>query len=273
MRKFWLPIFILAFSFVAVGCGAAPGGQGSKDGTGAKTLKVGATAVPHAEILQFIKPTLAQQGIDLQIIEFTDYVKPNLALADKELDANYFQHLPYLEKINKERNLNLQAVVKVHIEPMGVYSKKVKSLQEVTNGAVVAIPNDPTNGGRALALLEKAGLLQLKAGVGVNGTVQDITGNPHNLQIKEIEAAQLPRALDDVALAVINTNYALEAKLVPTKDALYIEPKDSPYANVLVVRAGDEQREEIQKLVQVLTSPEVKEFIEEKYQGAVVPAF
>jgi len=266
-----LLISVLALALIAAGCGnsstKAPA-QPSKI-----VLKVGATAVPHAEILKVVKPLLEKDGIDLQIVEFSDYVRPNVAVAEKELDANFFQHIPYLTKFAAERNLQLTYTAAVHIEPMGIYSKKVKNLNEVANGAQVAIPNDPTNGGRALALLAKAGLLKLKDGVGVNATVKDITDNPKNLKISELEAPQLPRALDDVALAVINTNYALEAKLVPTKDALFIEQKDSPYVNILTVRKGDENRPEIQKLTKALTSDEVKKFINEKYQGAVVPAF
>jgi D-methionine transport system substrate-binding protein len=263
-------IAVLTLALALAGCGnsnkaAAPA---------AKTVvKIGATAVPHAEILQVVKPILEKDGIELQIVEMTDYVRPNLAVADKELDANFFQHIPYLNKFTSERNLQLANVAAVHIEPMGVYSKKIKNISELASGAEVAIPNDPTNGGRALALLAKAGIITLKEGVGVNATVSDITANPKNIKVRELEAPQLPRALDDVAIAVINTNYALEAKLVPTKDALVIEQKDSPYVNILVVRKGDESRPEIQKLAKALTSDEVKKFITEKYQGAVVPAF
>ncbi|CDB45781.1 lipoprotein [Phascolarctobacterium faecium] len=236
-------------------------------------LKVGATPVPHAEILNLIKPQLAKEGVDLQIIEFSDYVKPNLSLADKELDANFFQHTPYLEKFASERNLPLVAYTKVHIEPMGVYSKKLKDLNNVPSGAKVAIPNDPTNGGRALALLQSAKLLKLRDGVGISGTPGDIVDNPKNLQIVEIEAALLPRSMDDVDLSVINSNFAMEAQLNPVKDSLFTEPKDSPYANILAIRKGDDKRPELQKLDKALTSPEVKKFIEEKYKGAVVPAF
>ena len=236
-------------------------------------LKVGATPVPHAEILNEIKPLLAKDGIDLQIIEFTDYVKPNLSLNDKEIDANFFQHEPYLKKFAADRKLDLVNLVAVHIEPMGVYSKKLKDIKSVPDGAKVAIPNDPTNGGRALNILAKAGLIKLKDGVGISATVGDIVENPKNLKITEAEAAMLPRTLDDVDLAVINSNFAMEAKLNPTKDALFIEPKDSPYANIVAVRKGDENRKEIQALKKALTSPEVKKFIEEKYKGAVIPAF
>ncbi|MCX7780756.1 MAG: MetQ/NlpA family ABC transporter substrate-binding protein [Negativicutes bacterium] len=271
MRKLTLFILVIfAVSLLAVGCGGAKDNapQAKKP-----VVKVGATAVPHAEILNVVKPLLDKEGVDLQIIEFTDYVRPNIAVAEKEIDANYFQHIPYLNQFIADRNLQLTYVAAVHIEPMGIYSKKVKNLNELAKGAQVAIPNDPTNGGRALSLLAKAGLIKLKDGVGVKGTVKDIVDNPKGLAIKELEAPLLPRSLDDVAIAVINTNYALEAKLVPTKDALFLEPKDSPYANILTVRKGEENRPEIQKLAKVLTSPEVKKFIEDKYKGAVVPAF
>lgn len=265
-----LILTVLALAGIITGCGntkqaAAPAGKA--------VVKIGATAVPHAEILQVVKPVLEKEGVDLQIVEMTDYVRPNLAVADKELDANFFQHIPYLNKFASERNLQLANVAAIHIEPMGIYSHKIKQINELPNGAEVAIPSDPTNGGRALALLAKAGVITLKEGAGVNATVSDITKNDKNIKIRELEAPQLPRALEDVAIAVINTNYALEAKLVPTKDALVIEQNDSPYVNILVVRKGDESRPEIQKLVKALTSPEVKKFITDKYQGAVVPAF
>lgn len=271
MKKLVLFIVaLLSLSILFAGC------SGNKQAaqTGGKTVvKVGATPVPHAEILNFIKPILEKEGVDLQVIEMTDYVRPNLAVAEKELDANFFQHTPYLNKFSAERNLQLVNVAGIHIEPMGVYSKKVKNINDLKNGAQIAIPNDPTNGGRALALLAKAGVIKLRSGVTIEATVADITENPKNLKIRELEAPQLPRSLDDVDAAVINTNYALEAKLVPTKDALFIEQSDSPYVNILVVRKGDENRPEIQKLVKVLKSEEVKKFINEKYNGAIVPAF
>ena len=262
---------VLTLGLLVSGCGQqspTPAKEATKT-----VLKVGASALPHAEILAVVKPMLAKEGIDLQIIEMNDYITPNIAVAEKELDANFFQHIPYLTKFATERNLPLTYTAAVHIEPMGIYSKKIKALTELTTGAKVAIPNDPTNGGRALALLAKAGIITLKEGVGVTATVADIATNPKNIQISELEAPQLPRVLDDVVIAVINTNYALEAKLVPTKDALFIEQKDSPYVNVLAIRKGDETRPEIQKLTKALTSEEVRKFINEKYQGAIVPAF
>lgn len=239
----------------------------------AETLKVGASPVPHADILKVVQPQLAKKGIDLKIIEFSDYVQPNLALSDKDLDANFFQHLPYLESFAKDHRLSLVSAGAVHIEPMGVYSKKVKKLADLKKGASVAIPNDPTNGGRALQVLDAAGLIKMKAGVGVNGTPLDIVDNPKRIRIVEVEAATLPRALDDLDTAVINSNYALGANLNPTKDAIAMESKDSPYANVVAVRAGEEDKPAIKELMTTLRSPEVKKFIEEKYNGAVVSAF
>ena len=271
-KTVWALAGLLALGALVAGCSGEKK-EAAQSSDKKVVLKVGATPVPHAEILNEIKPLLAKDGIDLQIIEFTDYVKPNLSLNDKEIDANFFQHEPYLKKFAADRKLDLVNLVAVHIEPMGVYSKKLKDIKSVPDGAKVAIPNDPTNGGRALNILAKAGLIKLKDGVGISATVGDIVENPKNLKITEAEAAMLPRTLDDVDLAVINSNFAMEAKLNPTKDALFIEPKDSRYANIVAVRKGDENRKEIQALKKALTSPEVKKFIEEKYKGAVIPAF
>ncbi len=271
-KTVWALAGLLALGALVAGCSGEKK-EAAQSSDKKVVLKVGATPVPHAEILNEIKPLLAKDGIDLQIIEFTDYVKPNLSLNDKEIDANFFQHEPYLKKFAADRKLDLVNLIAVHIEPMGVYSKKLKDIKSVPDGAKVAIPNDPTNGGRALNILAKAGLIKLKDGVGISATVGDIVENPKNLKITEAEAAMLPRTLDDVDLAVINSNFAMEAKLNPTKDALFIEPKDSPYANIVAVRKGDENRKEIQALKKALTSPEVKKFIEEKYKGAVIPAF
>ena len=259
-----LCVCAIAAGGLLVGC--------SDDAAKSGVLKVGASPVPHADILKAAQPMLAKEGVKLEVIEFTDYVQPNMALADKELDANFFQHKPYLDNFAKERKLQLESLVAVHIEPMGVYSKKVKDVKAVADGAKVAIPNDPTNGGRALKILADAGFFTLKEGVGVNGTPADIVANPKQIQIIEMEAAVLPRALDDVDFAVINSNYALGVNLNPMKDALYMESKDSPYANIVAVRTGD-KREDLQKLAKALTSPEMRKFIEDKYQGAVVPAF
>ena len=278
MKKLFLILTgLLLAALTIAGCGGdskPAASSSSSSSSSAKVLKIGATPVPHAEILEIVKPILAKQGIDLQVVEFSDYVQPNLALNDKELDANFFQHEPYLDNfISEHKDVKLVNAGGIHIEPMGIYSKKVKDLKELKDGASIAIPNDPTNGGRSLLLLQKAGLLKLKDGVNEKATVQDITENPHNFKFQEVEAAQVPRTLDDVDAAVINTNYAMQVNLVPTKDALFMEDNTSPYVNILAVRDGDENRPEIQALIKALQSKEVKDFINEKYKGAVVPAF
>lgn len=279
MKKAFALIAALAFSALALaGCGSQQGASsGSGSGaasSGAKTIKVGATAVPHAEILEAAKPLLEKEGITLEIVEFNDYVQPNLALNDKELDANFFQHEPYLKNFMEEhKEVKLKNAAGIHIEPMGVYSNKIKKLDELKDGATIAIPNDPTNGGRSLLLLEKAGIIKLKDGVGEKATVNDIAENAKHIKFQEVEAAQVPRTLDDVDAAVINSNFAMQVNLDPTKDAMFIEDSTSPYVNIIAVRDGDENRPEIQALIKVLHSDEIKQFITEKYKGAVVPAF
>ena len=239
----------------------------------ADKLTVAATAVPHAEILEFVKPALAKEGVELDVKVFTDYVQPNVQVAEKRLDANFFQHKPYLDEFNKGKGTNLVTVVGVHIEPFGAYSTKHKKLADLPQGATVAIPNDPTNGGRALMLLDKAGVIKLKNPNNVLATVKDVSANPKKLKFKELEAATVPRVLSQVDLALINTNYALAAKLNPMKDALAIEGKQSPYVNILVSRPDNQATPAMKKLSAALTSPATKKFIEDKYQGAVVPAF
>lgn len=277
MKKAFALIAALAFSALALaGCGGQQGASSgaSSAASGAKTLKVGATAVPHAEILEAAKPLLEKEGITLEIVEFNDYVQPNLALNDKELDANFFQHEPYLKNfMDEHKEVKLKNAAGIHIEPMGVYSRKIKKLDELKDGATIAIPNDPTNGGRSLLLLEKAGIIKLKEGVGEKATVGDIAENKKNIKFQEVEAAQVPRTLDDVDAAVINSNFAMQVNLDPTKDAMFIEDSTSPYVNIIAVREGDENRPEIQALIKVLHSDEIKQFITEKYKGAVVPAF
>ena len=238
-----------------------------------ETLSVAATAVPHAEILEFVKPQLAEQGVDLNVKIFTDYIQPNAQVAQKAMDANFFQHQPYLDEFNKGRGTDLVAVTGVHLEPLGAYSSKIKSLNELGNGANVVVPNDATNGGRALLLLQKYGLIRLKDQSNILATTKDIVENPKGLKIRELEAATIPRVLTQVDLALINTNYALEAKLDPSKDALFIEGNDSPYVNILVARPDNKDSPAMQKLAAALHSPELKQFITEKYKGAVLPAF
>ncbi len=239
----------------------------------AETLRVAASAVPHAEILDFVKPALAKEGVELDVKVFTDYVQPNVQVAEKRLDANFFQHQPYLDEFNKSRGTSLVSVAGVHVEPFGAYSSKIKGLKELPQGANVVIPNDATNGGRALLLLQKAGVITLKDPSNILSTPKDIAENPKGIKVRELEAATLPRVLTQVDLALINTNYALEAKLNPTEDALAIEGSDSPYVNILVTREDNKDSPAVQKLVKALHSDEVKAFILEKYKGAVVPAF
>jgi D-methionine transport system substrate-binding protein len=236
-------------------------------------LVVAATPIPHAEILELIKPTLAKEGVDLEIKVFTDYVQPNVQVAEKHLDANYFQTKPYLDNFNKGKGTNLVTVVGVHVEPFGGYSKKVTKLADLKDGATVAIPNEGSNSGRALLLLQKAGLITLKDPTNALATPKDIATNTKHLKFKELESAMLPRVLDQVDLDMINTNYALEAGLNPAKDALIIEGADSPYVNFLVARPDNKDSDAMQKLAKALTSPEVKAFIDQKYKGAVLPAF
>ncbi|KIH80537.1 MetQ/NlpA family ABC transporter substrate-binding protein [Pseudomonas batumici] len=257
---------VLLFTALAAALTASLAQAGEK-------LVVAATPIPHAEILELIKPTLAKEGVDLEIKVFTDYVQPNTQVAEKHLDANYFQTKPYLDGFNKGKGTNLVTVIGVHVEPFGGYSKKVKSLAELKDGATVAIPNEGSNSGRALLLLQKAGLITLKDPTNALSTPKDIVKNDKHLKFKELESALLPRVLDQVDLDLINTNYALEAGLNPAKDALLIEGADSPYVNFLVARPDNKDNAAVQKLAKALTSPEVKAFIAEKYKGAVLPAF
>lgn len=239
----------------------------------AVTLKVGATPVPHAQLLELVREDLAAQGVELKIIEFTDYVKPNLALQEGEIDANFFQHLPYLEGFARDHKLDLVSAGSVHVEPLGLYSDKVEKVQDLKKRSIVAIPSDSVNGGRALLLLQANGIIKVDESAGLEATERDIVENPMDLKFKSIEAAQLPRVIRDVGAAVINGNYAIEAGLKPTEDAIVIEGAESPYANIVAVRTGDQSREEIVKLMAALQSDKVKEFILANYDGGVVPAF
>ena len=237
-------------------------------------LTIAATPLPHAEILAFVKPQLAKEGIELRIKEFTDYIQPAIQTNEKQVDGNFFAHSPYIDEFKKNHKNDIEVIVaKVHIEPFAGYSLKHKRLSDLPNGAKIAIPNDPSNSGRALLLLAHQGLIKLKDGTKISATKKDIISNPKHLDIRELEAAMLPRVLNQVDLALINTNYALAAKLNPLKDALFIEDQRSPYANVLVARIDNHNSPVIKKLIAALTSPETKKFIQEKYKGAVIPAF
>ncbi|AKQ57198.1 D-methionine ABC transporter substrate-binding protein [Bordetella hinzii] len=238
-----------------------------------KPLKIGVTAGPHAQIFEVVKQEAAKQGLKLQVIEFTDYVQPNVALAAGDLDANSYQHQPYLDNANADRKYGLVSVAKTVIFPIGIYSKKVKSLDALQNGARIGIPNDPTNGGRALLLLQSKGLIKLRPEAGLKATPIDVVENPKKLRFIELDAAQLPRSLDDTDASAVNTNFALEAGLDPAKDAIAQEAPDSPYANVLVVRGADKDRPEIKKLIGIYQSDATKQFILQKYKGAVIAAW
>ena len=241
------------------------------------TLKVAASPTPHAEILNVAKEILAEQGIDLEVVEFSDYVQPNLVTENGEVDANYFQHTPYLDSFNEENGTHLVSVGAVHYEPFGIYPGKSDDLANIADGATIAVPNDTTNEARALQLLAAQGLITVRDGAGLTATVNDITENPHNLQIKEIEAAQLPRTVQDVDFAVINGNYALAAGFSVKNDALATEDASSEaaqtYANILAVKEGRENDPAIQALYAALTSDKVKDYINSTYDGAVVPIF
>jgi len=285
-------VSVLALGALA-GCGGAKqtpaqGGQAAQQPSGQSqepsqeqtkgpvTLKVGATVTPHSEILEFIKGAAAAEGINLEIVVFTDYVQPNLALADGSLDANYFQHVPYLEEFASKRNLDLVSVGAVHLEPLGLYSLELTSLDQLPDGATISIPDDPTNGGRALKLLADHGLIELAEGVGVEATPNDVVANPKNLKLEMLQAEILPRTLQDVDASVINTNYYLDAEknLGVKANVLARESaENNPYANIVAVRRGDEDRPEIKKLVELLQSEAVAKFIEENYGDAVIPAF
>lgn len=236
-------------------------------------LKVGAALVPHSEILDFVKPKLKQQGVDLQVVVLDDENQLNPALAEKSIDANYFQHVPYLNSVAKEKGYAFAVAGAIHVEPIGFYSSKIKAKSQLKPGATIGIPNNPSNEYRALVLLQSQGLIKLKPGITTfSATPQDIAENPKNFKFIEAEAAQLPRSLPDLDGAVINTNIVLEAKLDPNA-AIFREGADSPYANDIVVRKGDESRPEIKKLVAALQTKDVKDFIKRKYGVAVVPAF
>lgn len=255
-------LFALAVSLLASAACAADRGK----------LVVGVSPFPHGEIVKVAAKQLEKEGYRVEIKEFNDYVTPNMALADGSLSANFFQHIPYLENMVKEKKLDLVWVAKIHIEPLGVYSRKVKGIADVKKGATVAIPNDPTNCARALRLLEKVGLVKVKPGSLV--TARDITDNPKKLKVVELEAAQLPRTLDDTDISVVNTNFAVEAGLIPARDAIAIEDRDSPYTNVVAVRKADRDKPEIKALVRAMNSPAVKKFIEtELVSKGIVPAF
>ena len=265
---------LLSAAVLLAGCKPSPESSPGGDANVVRTLKVGVNPVPHAEILNFVKDNLAPAaGLKLEVVEFTDYVQPNVQLSEGELTANYFQHKPYLDDFNASKGTKLSFVTPVHLEPLGLYSKKITSLSALASGATVAVPNDATNLGRALKLLADNGVVKLKDGAGTAATERDVTENPKNLQFKPLEAAQLPRSLDDVDAAVINGNYAIEAGLKPATQALVLEKTEgNPYVNGLVVQTGHEKDANIVTLGKLLQDQKVKDFIKQKYEGSVIPA-
>ena len=279
-RKLFAVITIavaLCAALALTGCSGSSTDSASEDSAD-KTIKVAAVPTPHAEILNdVVKPLLEEEGYTLEVTEFTDYVQPNTATEDGEVDENYFQHGPYLENFNSERGTHLVSVTSVHYEPLAIYPGKVNSLDDLQQGATVAVPNDPTNEARALLLLQQEGLITLTEGVGVNATINDIVDNPLDLQIEELEAAVVPTVLADVDVACINANYAIEAGLTVNDNALAVESADGDaaqtYANLLVVKEGNENNEGIQALAKALNSDEVRDYITNNYQGSVLPVF
>ena len=235
------------------------------------TLKIAATAVPHAEMLNFIKPDLEQQGVKLKISVVDDYNIPNRLLSEKEVDANFFQHVPFMENQIKNFGYKIQCYARIHLEPMALYSRKYKTLEELPDGAIISVPNDPTNEYRALSILVNEGLITLRPGANLNSTVADIQSNPKKLKFREIDAALIPRTLTDVDVAAINTNWALQAGLNPMKDALAIESEDSPYANIIAIRTGDGSDPRLEELKKAMLSDKMRAFILEKYKGTIIP--
>lgn len=285
MKKIFTLLLALTLLTSLVACNNSTGNSNKGNAeTGSETktetqadddnkIIIGVSPVPHAEITEALKDEFAKEGLDVEVKVFDDYVQPNLALDQGDIDANFFQHIPYLENFSKERGLNLVSLGSVHIEPMGLYSDKIKSLDELKDGDKVLIPNDPSNGRRALLLLEKNGLITLKDDIKEDITEKDIDQNTKNLKFTPIEAANIPNVYKDAALAAINTNFALGAGLNPSADALALEDKDSPYANIIAVRKGDETKDKFQKLIKVLQSDACKKFIEDTYKGEIYPAF
>lgn len=287
MKKKSILALILAFVMIfAVACGNSGGSTATTSGkttegtasteekTGeAETLIIGVSPAPHAALVELVKEDLAAEGVTLDIKIFDDYVTPNNALADGSIDANFFQHKPYFDNFIEENNLDLTVLGFVHIEPMAVYSTSVKSIEELPEGAQIIIPNDPTNGARALLLLEKNGLIKLDDNTNINATEANITENPKNLTFVAMEAASIPRTYGDAAAAVINSNYAIDAGLDPLTDGILIETGESPYANLVAVRTGEENQDKFQKLIKALNSDKVKEYIEKEFKGSIVPAF
>ena len=272
-KKLAVPFAILAFASLALaGCGNSSSSS-TKPTDSKKEIKIGATAGPHAEVVEAVAKEAQKQGLNVKLVEFTDYITPDKALASGDIDLNSYQHKPFLDNFNKQNSSDLIPIGKTILMRMGVYSDKVKDVKDIKEGGIVAIPNDPTNGGRGLVLLEKAGLIKLKEGVGFKATIADIAENPKNLQFKELEAAQLPRSLADVDAAAITMNYVMSAGLDVQKQGIFLESKDEPLAvMVLAARSKDKDDQTYKKIADIFRSEAVKQFIADKYKGTIVPA-
>ena len=269
LKKFIAPLLVGVLAFAIAGCGT----NTNQSSQAPKEIKIGATAGPHAQVAEAVAKEAKKQGIDLKVVEFSDYVTPDKALADGDIQLNAYQHVPFMENFNKQNGSKLVAIGKTILMPMGLYSNSVHSAADVPEGAIVAIPNDPTNGGRGLALLAKAGLITLKDGVGFKATVADIISNPKNLQIQELEAAQLPRSLDDVVVAAIPMNYVQSAGLNVEKQGFFLEPKDEPLAvMILAVRSQDKDNETYKKIADIYKSDAIKQFINDTFKGSITSA-
>ena len=269
LKKFIAPLLVGVLAFAIAGCGT----NTNQSSQAPKEIKIGATAGPHAQVAEAVAKEAKKQGIDLKVVEFSDYVTPDKALADGDIQLNAYQHVPFMENFNKQNGSKLVAIGKTILMPMGLYSNSVHSAADVPEGAIVAIPNDPTNGGRGLALLAKAGLITLKDGVGFKATVADITSNPKNLQIQELEAAQLPRSLDDVVVAAIPMNYVQSAGLNVEKQGFFLEPKNEPLAvMILAVRDQDKDNETYKKIADIYKSDAIKQFINDTFKGSITSA-
>ena len=269
LKKIVLPLLAAVLALGIAGCGSG----GSSGQSTSKEIKIGATAGPHAEVVEAVAKEAAKEGINIKVVEFSDYITPDKALAEGDLDLNSYQHKPFLDNFNKQNNTNLVPIGKTILMRMGLYSNQIKDVKDLPDGATVAVPNDPTNGGRGYALLAKAGLITLKEGVGYKATKADVVSNPKNLKFEELEAAQLPRSLDDVALAAIPMNYVMSAGLDVNKQGVFLEPKDEPLAvMVLAARDADKDNPTYKRIAELFHSEGVKKFIEEKYHGTIVPA-
>jgi D-methionine transport system substrate-binding protein len=271
--KKWICMSLVPAAVIGLlgGCGNTAGGGASSEGT--KTVKVGTLSGPHSEVLEEVKKAAASKGLNVEIVEFNDYVQPNETLNNGEIDANMYQHLPFLQNHIKDRGYKLSSMGTTILFPMGVYSTKIKSVDEIRDHMTVAIPNDPSNGARGLELLDKAGVIKLNKEKNGKASVTDIVENPHQLVFKEVDAAMIPRMLPDLDFAAINNSYAAKSGLVPTRDAFILEGADSPYANILAVRTADLDRPELKLLMECFRSPEVKQFIQDHFKGAAVAAW